>query len=132
MAGARLLATVALASMSASLAAQQVAPEEAIARQQAEIAEVVGGTCPTGTNPDDPDNVVVCGRRPAEGGPGDYRVPWAPEPGRIARLPGEAPSGRDALAADQCLRLCAQPVMIDVGKALSAIERGIDRLLHPD
>lgn len=46
-----------------ALAAQSVAPEEAIARQQAEISEVVSQVCPTGTNPDDPNNVVVCGRR---------------------------------------------------------------------
>ncbi|HST35558.1 MAG TPA: hypothetical protein VLK25_02865, partial [Allosphingosinicella sp.] len=54
-----------------ALAAQSPTPEEAIEAQRAEIAEVVRQVCPPGADPGDPNNVVVCGRRPAAGSPGD-------------------------------------------------------------
>ena len=59
------------------------------------------------------DTVIVCGRL-AQGGDG-YRVPWRPEPGaRVRPIAGEAPSAMAAMGADRCLRLCYQPVMINL------------------
>ena len=110
-------------------AVQTLSPEEAIAGQRAEVRAQIRIDCPPGGEDED---IVVCGRGRGPGGSEGYRIPYVPEPGRIARLPGEAPTGRDALAADRCLRLCPQPVMIDVVGALRAVERGLDRLLHPD
>ncbi|MEA3012498.1 MAG: hypothetical protein QOD42_1043 [Sphingomonadales bacterium] len=76
------------------------------------------------------DAIIVCGRAVAGGG---YRVPWEPEPGAPVRLiAGEAPSAMAAMGADRCIRLCLQPLMIDVGAAVRGLARGIDRLLHPD
>ena len=73
------------------------------------------------------DSIVVCGRL-ARGG-GGYRVPWEPEPGaRVRLIAGEAPSAMAAMGADTCLRLCLQPVgvnLLDPG----SIGRGIDRIL---
>jgi hypothetical protein len=78
--------------------------------------------------------ILVCGRRPR--GPG-MRVPWQPEPGaRVRLIAGEAPGGVAAMASGRCLRLCQQPLMIDLiggdRSIVNAIGRGIARLLHPD
>lgn len=120
----------------AALAAQSPTPEEAIEAQRAEIAEVVRQVCPTGTNPHDPDNVVVCGRRPREGGPGDYRVPPS------VRAPGEVASGSglEAMSAGGCLRLCPQPVVLPLltirfggpgGRSRTAVDEIRDALGGP-
>jgi hypothetical protein len=79
---------------------------------------------------DDPDGVVVCGRVRRVGG--GYRVPWQPEPGaRVRLVAGEPPSGAGAMGAGGCLRLCLQPVMINLLDP-RAIARGIDRILGGD
>ncbi|HEV7658794.1 MAG TPA: hypothetical protein VGO55_03000 [Allosphingosinicella sp.] len=76
------------------------------------------------------DAIIVCGRVVAGGG---YRVPWAPEPGaRVRLIAGEAPSAMAAMGADRCIRLCLQPLIIDIGSAVRGLARGIDRILHPD
>jgi len=73
-----------------------------------------------------PDEVLVCGRR-ARAGSG-YRVPYRPEPGaRVRMIAGEPPSAHGA----GCLRLCLQPVMIDILDP-GSIARGIDRILSGD
>ena len=57
----------------------------------------------------DVDEIIVCGREPAE------RIAFPPIPGQVPRLiAGEAPSGAGAMAAGGCLRLCHQPVGISV------------------
>ena len=72
------------------------------------------------------DAIVVCGRR-VRGGDG-YRVPYQPEPGaRVRMIAGEAPS----VHGDTCLRLCLQPVMINILDP-GSIARGIDRILGGD
>ena len=108
---------------------QQVSPEEAIAVQRTELRAQIRIDCPPGGEDED---IVVCGRAGGAGGSEGYRIPYVPEDGRIERLPGEAPSGRDALAADRCLRLCNVGVKFDVIGAIRAVERGLDRILHPD
>ena len=73
---------------------------------------------------EDPEDIVVCGRRdPDDAGPTSLRVPYVPEPGR--RIPGEplADSGG-------CMRLCHQPVQVDVFKVGSAIVKGVRSLLE--
>jgi hypothetical protein len=75
-------------------------------------------------------DVVVCGRRQRGGG---LRIPDEPEPGGRVRLTaGELPTGMAAMNAGGCLRLCSQPVIINVFEAVRAISRGLDRILHPD
>jgi len=112
-----------------AIAAQPMSPEEAIERQGAAVAEVVNQVCPPGADLRDSNNVVVCGRR--ERFP-QYRVPSA-DPA-LSNEPADRAGGEQmaALAGDICLRLCSQPLMIDVIGAARTIRRGIDRLLHPD
>lgn len=79
---------------------------------------------------DSPDELVVCGRRRIGGG---LRIPDEPEPGaRIRLTAGELPSAMAAMNAGGCLRLCHQPVMIDIIGTVRAVQRGLDRILHPD
>lgn len=80
---------------------------------------------------DDPASIIVCGRR-AAGGPGGYRVPYVPVPGEVHHIAGELPSGSGAMGADGCLRLCEQPLSVDIIGAVRTVAHGIDRLLRPD
>jgi hypothetical protein len=75
----------------------------------------------------DGDDIVVCGRTDDS----RMRVPYEPVPGEVHHIAGEPPSGTGAMAAGQCLRLCPQPVMVDLIGAVRTIARGLDRLLHP-
>lgn len=73
------------------------------------------------------DTVTVCGRPVRRGG--GYRVPHQPEPGaRVRLIAGEPASPMAAMGADGCLRLCEQPVMINLLDPGSII-RGLDRIL---
>jgi hypothetical protein len=80
---------------------------------------------------DDPAGIVVCGRRTGRGAEG-YRVPYVPVPGEVHHIAGDLPTGGDAAGADGCLRLCEQPLSVDIIGTARAIGRGIERLLHPD
>ncbi len=75
------------------------------------------------------DEIVVCGR-PSRGG--GYRIPYEPEPGaRVRLVSGEAPSAIAAMSAGGCLRLCEQPLMINLLDPRSIV-RGLDRILSGD
>jgi hypothetical protein len=75
----------------------------------------------------DSDAIVVCGRIVLGGG--GYRIPYRPEPGaRVRLIAGEVPSGMSAMGAPGCLRLCYQPVMINLLDP-GSIVRGLDRIL---
>lgn len=107
------------ASLPAGMAAAPPDPLGDIARRQLTDEE----NCQRGTA----DSVVVCGRLLRGGG--GYRVIWAPEPGaRVRLVAGEAPSAMAAMGADRCLRLCLQPVGINLLDPGSVV-RGIDRVL---
>jgi hypothetical protein len=76
------------------------------------------------------DSIVVCGRLARAGG--GYRIPYEPEPGaRVHLVAGEAPSGAAAMGAGGCLRLCHQPVAINLLDP-GSIARGLDRILGGD
>ena len=76
------------------------------------------------------EGIVVCGRLVRGGG--GYRVPYRPEPGeRVRLIAGELPSAMAAMTADHCIRLCLQPITIDLLHP-STIARGIDRILGGD
>jgi hypothetical protein len=104
--------------------------EAALAAYDAEFDAVMAGArsprrCPRGA---DGEDIVVCGRADDAA----MRVPYEPIPGEVRHIAGDLPSGPGALAADGCLRLCPQPVMIDVIATVRALARGVNRLLHPD
>jgi hypothetical protein len=76
------------------------------------------------------DGIIVCGRLVRRGG--GYRIPYRPEPGaRVRLIAGELPSATAAMSADHCIRLCPQPIMIDLLHP-SSIARAIDRILGGD
>jgi hypothetical protein len=132
----RLLALLLLAAASAPALAQPSiipAPPDPLGdlAVRRALADPAAAACRRGALA---DAIVVCGRAVAGGG---YRVPWQPEPGaRVRLIAGEAPGGPAAMGAGACLRLCQQPLMIDLiggdRSIVNAIGRGIGRLLHPD
>jgi hypothetical protein len=103
-----------------------VTAEQAMARHQTEVDAKSGLKCPRGG---DGEEIVVCGRRPGSAPPGsEFRVPYVPEPGR--RIPGEA-----VVDGGGCIRLCHQPVTIEIfnskgGGAVGSVVRGIRRALE--
>jgi hypothetical protein len=120
--------------------AQSAAPggpataEQVIAAYDAWYEEVTNGAgartlrrCRPSEDADGGEDIVVCGRSDSR-----IRVPYEPVPGQVHHVAGDVPSGLDALAADRCIRLCNVGVMIQIGPALEALGRGLDRLLHPD
>ena len=80
--------------------------------------------CPSGEG----EEIVVCGRR--EPSPYRYTGPVAREPGAHDTLPGEM--GRASTNVGGCIRLCPQPVTVDLIGAGRAIAKGIGQLLDPD
>ena len=132
----RLLAPLLFCSTEAA-SAQPEPPATAEALLEAYNARIHGAMgsvdgvrrCPRGEGTD--DAIIVCGR----GNDSRMRLPLPvqAEPGARRRLiAGETRPAADAMAADQCLRLCYQPVTIPIIPAIRALGSGLDRLLHPD
>lgn len=127
-------AMLALVAFGQPAAAPAAAPdptaEEALAAWDAEFDAVMADArsrrrCPRGSNGED---IVVCGRADDQ----TMRVPYEPVPGEVHHVAGDLPTGGEAMAAGGCLRLCSQPVMVDIEQAIRFLARGADRLLHPD
>ena len=76
----------------------------------------------------EPKDIVICGRRTPDR---RHRLPLP-----IARRADEPVPGGPPAMVWGCLRLCEQPVRIDIiggnRRVIRAIGRAIDRLLHPD
>jgi len=130
MAGIRSLALLALIGAASPAAAQLSAPLPAgiIAAPPDPLGDIAARqrTEEERCRADSFDAIIVCGRLVRGGG--GYRVPYEPEPGaRVRPIAGEAPSAH----GDGCLRLCLQPVMINIFDPRS-IARGIDRILSGD
>ena len=94
--------------------------EEAIANYRQTFESVRELECPT---PDDPEEIVVCGRPSGAPDPNRAPLPIAREPG--ARIPGE-----NSGDGGGCIRLCHQPLMIDVVKAAKFTRKLVDRIFH--
>lgn len=127
------LAACLLALWPAPAAAQTSDPADPAALVEAQRREVRDVVSPRCRSNDDPEAIVVCGRRDDRGPQGPLSaLPYAPEPGSIR--PGDVAGGeqRAALANDRCLRLCAQPVQIDIIGAVRGIGRAIERLRDDD
>ena len=104
--------------------AQSPDPQALIEAQRAQVRGMIRPRCNV-----DPDEITVCGRRDDRGPRGPLpAIPYAPEPGAIragARAGGEQ---REAMANDQCIRLCSQPVQINIIRAIGDIARAVDNL----
>ena len=125
------LLAVAMGAWPAPAAAENLTPEATIAAYNRQIHEMIetranSRRCAPETNE---DAIVVCARTDGAA----YRVPYDPPPGSRRRLiAGEPPSARDAMGGGGCLRLCEQPISVNVVSAIQGLGRGLDRLLHPD
>lgn len=109
----RLLAFAAALAAPAAVSAQAVTPEEAIARQQEEIRDVVSQVCAPAAGPDE---VVVCGRRtPLE----RFRVPLPELPAGSRRRERAGGPQRDAMEA-------GSTVCSTVGPMPAGCTRGLD------
>jgi hypothetical protein len=104
-----------------------VTAEEAIAAYEAEFDAVMASARTLRRCPRRAEDIVVCARSDDAG----MRVPYEPVSGEVHRIAGDRPRG-DVLAADVCLRLCHQPLTVDIEKTIRFLSRGVDRLLHPD
>ena len=106
------------------IAAQAAAPNPVTAEQALEIYKTNFKLQDIGCrSEDDLEAIVVCGRRdPDDSGPNSLRVPYVPEPGR--RVPGEP-----KFDGGGCMRLCHQPVQVDVVKVGRGIVKGVKWLL---
>ena len=109
------LLAVAMGPWPAPAAAENPTPEATIAAYNRQIHEMIetranSRRCAPETSE---DAIVVCARTDGA----RYRVPYDPPPGERRRLiAGEAPSARDAMGADSCLRLCEQPTWFKSGR----------------
>jgi hypothetical protein len=104
--------------------AQRPDPQALVEAQRAQVRGMIRPSCNV-----DPDEITVCGRRDDRGPRGPLpAIPYTPDPGTIragARAGGEQ---REALANDQCIRLCSQPVQINIIGAIGRIGEAIGNL----
>lgn len=110
--------------------AQPANPQALIEAQRDQVRGVVRPGCRPS---DDPEDIVVCGRRDDRGPQGPLpALPYAPEPGSIPAADRAGGEQRAAMADAQCIRLCPQPVQIDIIRTLNAIEQAIVRLIDDE
>ena len=114
--------------------AQAVNAQALVEAQQQRVRSVVRPGCRTS---DDPEDIVVCGRRGDRGPQGPLpALPYAPDPGTIRPADRAGGEQRDAMTNDRCHRLCHQPVQVNIvsvgaggtSGALSDIGEAIQRL----
>ena len=112
-----------------ALAAQTVAPtaEEAMATYRQTFKPTRELDCPRSQ---DPEEIVVCARPKDAPDPDRPPLPIGPEAGE--RVRGDLPNGVASMNADSCLRLCPQPVQIDVCKAAKFMKNLADRIINGD
>jgi hypothetical protein len=103
---------------------QRPDPQVLVEAQSAQVRGMIRPRCNV-----DPDEITVCGRRDDRGPRGPLpAIPYTPEPGTIragARAGGEQ---REAMANDQCIRLCPQPVQINIIGTIGRIAEAIGNL----
>ena len=119
----RMAVVAVLALWAAPLSAQQTA-DQAIAAYEEKFGFRSASRCVAAT---DPAEIVVCGQRE---GNGRFRVSPRGEPGQ--RVVGDLSSGTAAMSAGGCISRCAQPLQVDLIKAVPAVINGIRRILNPD
>ena len=114
--------------------AQTRNPQALVDAQQAQVRGMIRPGCRPSA---DPEDIVVCGRRDDRGPQGPLpALPFAPEPGTIPAADRAGGEQRAAMANAQCIRLCPQPVQIDiirigtgaVSGAVTAIGQAVERL----
>lgn len=122
---ALLLALASAPAIAGQVAAEPpVTAEQAIENYRRSFRPIRELDCPL---PEDPDEIVVCARPRGAADPNRAPLPIGPEPG--TRVVGDVPNGTASMNADSCLRLCAQPVEIDVFKAAKFMRNLADRII---
>lgn len=120
------LAIAAIASLclgDSARAAPALTAEQAIENYREQFVPVTEIDCPT---PTDPDEIIVCGRAAGQADPNRMPIASARVPG--SRIPGE-PAGAEAFS---CLRLCPQPLKLDLIKAAKIGRKIVRHILDPD
>jgi hypothetical protein len=94
--------------------AQTTNPQTMIDTQRDQVRTIVRPGCNR-----DEEEITVCGRPDDRGPMGPLpAIPYPPEPGR--RIRGESPTNFG------CMRLCHQPLTIDIFRAIRNIRRAIE------
>src|SRR5690606_18370597 len=102
--------------LAAPAGAQEIDPGTLIARQRQELIDGARLNCP----PSADEEITVCARRPSESQGPRSPLPYAPEPGAVAR--GESPANFG------CDRLCTQPVGASLFQAIDLVGRALRNL----
>jgi hypothetical protein len=102
----------------ATPAAAQSVADTLIERQRQELRDGARLDCPPG---DAGDEIVICARRQNESQSPRSLLPYAAEPGRRIRGEGLTDQGG-------CIRLCEQPLRVDVFEAVGLVGRAIRNL----
>ena len=124
----RMALALIFASTSAPAEGQSLSDREAMERYPDDVLKPLAITrCPDNA---DPVQIVVCGARHTAEPPrlstdGEVRLSGNP-------LPGEAPTGMAAMGAGACIRLCHQPLRIDIIGAVRTVGEVIERLMDDD
>jgi hypothetical protein len=103
---------------------EMLTAEQAMANYHRRFSLAGGAACAAA---DAKDELVVCGRRPFHD-----RASFPEEPGASIRHAGEAMTARDAMSADRCIRLCEQPVTVNIFEVVAAAPKIIRHILHGD
>jgi len=112
-----------LAFLPAAAAAQTVTAEQAMSNYRKVIKTTRELDCPRGGG----DEIVVCGNQGVS--ETQQYLPPLPTP---SREPGDRIKGEANFDGGGCIRLCHQPLKIDVIKAGKSIAKGIRRILGKD
>jgi len=110
-----------IAFASPALAQHDVTAEQALETYREKFRGPASLGC---SNDPDSDAIIVCGRRPAVD-PNRLPLPVEPEPGRRIR-------GEPGVMGPDCMRLCHQPVQVDLIGAIPKVIEGIKKILDPD
>jgi hypothetical protein len=111
-------------------AAEPLTAEKAIEHYREVFVPAEQLDCPRSA---DPEEILVCGRKPGARDPDRLPLPVERVAGeRVRMLPGESPGGVAAMSADRCISRCPQPLKVDIIKAIKVGGKIVDHLLHPD
>ena len=129
------IAMALILAVPATASAQSGSVEEALARHRATIAAVAEERCADETNPLQPDEIVVCGRKSQQGN----RLPLPTEPTAGARVAGTLPSATDALKPETCSAVgphqsCASmiPILPILVRAVELAGKAVAKLAEDD
>lgn len=118
----RMMAMLLLAAPATPAGTQPVTAEQALESYRESFPSPREFDCPKGG---DQEEIVVCGR--AKGAVDPNRLPLS-----VAREPGARIKGEALVDSGGCMRLCPQPLRIDLIKAAGAVRKAYETLFESD